>query len=230
MRRLRPTEGTPAHRRASCYHMAKCLSGSATLHATLHTEMSARYAALKAKAREAEDAEDAAVNATANVDLAEAGLENVIRDLAAELAKLDRSDPSLNAEKTVFPEGFGKEIEPEGEEQLTILPTLRVRIDAFKANASITAALTRLESAETALRTALAAGAQASTKVDAIFEEEQVARRAVREQLESAHGRLRDLYKARPALAERFFLSDASSRAREEKPVEGVAGMSIEPT
>jgi len=37
-------------------------------------------------------------------------------------------------------------------------------------------------------------------------------RRAIREQLESAHGRLRDLYKARPAVAEEFFLKEGSRR------------------
>jgi hypothetical protein len=229
MRRLRPTDGTPAHRRAACFHMSKCFSGGVPLHATLHTEMSAKYAALKAKAREVEDAEDAATNATAGVELSEAGLENAIRDLAAELSKLDRSDPSLNAQKTVFPEGFGKEIEPEGREQLTVLTALRVRIDAFKANAPVAAALTRLESAEAAFHTALAAGAEAATKVEELFEEEQVARRAVREQLESAHGRLRDLYKAKPSLAEQFFLKNVPSRSPDETTEPGVAGVSIEP-
>ena len=230
MRRLRPTDGTSVHRRAACYHMSKCLSGNATLHATLHTEMSARYTALKAKGREVEDAADAAVAIKANVDLTEVGLENVIRDVDGDLAKLDRSDPSLNAQKTVFPEGFGKEIAPVGAAQLAVLPALYVRLDPFKTNAQVAAGITRMETAETAFRTALAAKAQADAKAAKLFEEEQVARRAVREQLESAHGRLRDLYKVKPSLAEPFFLNEASSHPREETTEAGVVGVSIEPT
>jgi hypothetical protein len=42
--------------------------------------------------------------------------------------------------------------------------------------------------------------------VTRLFEAEREARRAVREQLESANGRLRAFYKAKPALAETFFL------------------------
>jgi hypothetical protein len=46
-----------------------------------------------------------------------------------------------------------------------------------------------------------------------LFAEEVDARRAVREQLERAYGRLRAHYKAHPAKAEAFFLREGSRRA-----------------
>jgi hypothetical protein len=55
--------------------------------------------------------------------------------------------------------------------------------------------------------------------VDSLFAEELEARREIREQLESAFGRLRDLYKARPAVVERFFLREIGGRKRTEPPV-----------
>ena len=224
MRRLRPTDGTTVHRRAAIYHLAQCKTGKDPLHGTLHAEMRARIDALKAKAREVEDCDDADVEATAEADRAEITVENVVRDTDADLAKLDRLDPTLNAQRAVFPEGFGQVIDPDGDAQLGVLPALRVRLAAFESHAEIAAQLARLDAAEAALRVALAASDAAETKVDALFAEEQAARLAIRMQLESAYGRLRDLYKARPALAEGFFLKEGGSRrAKKEAPSAGDA-------
>src|SRR5262249_29528676 len=118
MRRLRPTDGTAVHRRAARYHIAKCRTASAPLHGQLKAEMAALYDDLKAKARATEDAEDTLVEANADVDSTEIAFENVIRDLDAELDRLDRDDPSLAAQRAVFPEGFGQVIDPEGDGQL----------------------------------------------------------------------------------------------------------------
>ena len=212
MRRLRPTDGTLVHRRAAVYHMARCKTGKDPLHATLHEEMRARAEALKAKAREVEDCDDTDVEATAEADAVEINLENVIRDCDSGLAKLDRADPTLNAQRTVFPEGYGQVIDPEGEAQLSVLPALKVRLGAFKAHPEIAELLVRLDAAEASLISALEAGEAADAKVDALFAEEQAARLAVRVQLESAHARLRDLYRSRPKLAEAFFLKEGGSR------------------
>ena len=180
--------------------------------------MTGKYNDLKAKQRAVEDAEDDATDAVAEVDSAEVALENLLRDIDADLAKLDRQDPALNAQKTVFPDGYGKEIDPEGEVQLTVLPALRTRLSALPRKPGIAAALQSFDKAEATFRAALTAEQKATAKVDSLSTEEQAARRTVREQLESAHGRLRDLFKARPALAETFFLRDATPRAAETPP------------
>ncbi|MFS8065123.1 MAG: hypothetical protein ACMG6S_02005 [Byssovorax sp.] len=176
-------------------------------------------AALKAKAREVEDYDDTDVEAAAAADTAETAVENLIRDIDADLARLDRADPTLNAQRAVFPEGFGQVIDPEGDAQLVVLPALGVRLGAFKAHPTIAAHLDKLAAAGAALKTALAAGDAADASIDALFAEEQAARQAIRVQLESAYGRLRDLYKTRPALAEAFFLKESGSRrAKKEAP------------
>jgi len=216
MRRLRSADGTAVHRRAARYHLAKCRAGQAPLFAALRAEMTGKYTDLKAKQRAVEDAEDDATDAIAEVDSAEVAFENLLRDIDADLAKLDRADPALNAQKTVFPEGYGKEIEPEGDVQLTVLPALRTRLAAFQGKPGIATALQSFDKAEATFRAALAAKQKATAKVEALFTEEQAARRAVREQLESAHGRLRDLFKARPALAEAFFLHETAPRSPPE--------------
>lgn len=219
MRRLRPTDGTTVHRRAAIYHLSRCLTGGTPLHGALHQEMKPLVAALKAKAREVEDYDDTDVEATAASDTAEIAVENLIRDVDADLARLDRADPALNAQRAVFPEGFGQVIDPEGDAQLGVLPALKVRLGAFKAHPVIAAQLDRLDAAEAALKIALAAGDAAETRTDALFAEEQAARQAIRVQLESAYGRLRDLYKTRPALAEAFFLKESGSRrAKKDAP------------
>jgi hypothetical protein len=102
--------------------------------------------------------------------------------------------------------------------------TFRFSHRQVHTNPEIAAQLVRLDAAEAALKVALAAGDAAETKMDALFAEEQAARLAIRVQLESAYGRLRDLYKARPALAEGFFLKEGGARrAKKEAPSAGDA-------
>lgn len=50
----------------------------------------------------------------------------------------------------------------------------------------------------------------AAERVKDLFAEELEAQRQIREQLESAYGRLRDLYKSRPGMAEHLFLRAAA--------------------
>ena len=128
--------------------MAKCRKGTTPLHSQLRLEMKACYDQLKLKARETEDGEDADVEAMADVDGIEVGLENVIRDIDADLAKLDRLDPTLNAQRAVFPEGYGQVIDPEGSAQREVLPALEVRLGAFQSYPEIASQLARLDAAE----------------------------------------------------------------------------------
>lgn len=211
MERLRESDGTPTHKRHARFHMARCRRGEA-IHAALRAEMTARFDALKAKEREREDAEDAAVDADAEVQAAEELVENCVRDLDAAAASADRASQSLGAQKAIFPDGFGAVIDPDGEAQLAVLEPLRVRVAPFLGNAMVAAALAALNTAAEALEAALEVADTADDVVERLFAEELEARRAVRQQLESAHGRLRDHYKARPALAERYFLRKAEAR------------------
>ena len=61
-----------------------------------------------------EDAEDDLADAEAAAEAAEEALENALRDIDADLVKLDRSEIGSTARMTVFPHGFGLEIDPDG--------------------------------------------------------------------------------------------------------------------
>jgi hypothetical protein len=105
-----------------------------------------------------------------------------------------------------------------------VLPKLHQRLSAFSANAVVADAISKLDAAGKALQAALSAESKADDKVEGMFAEELIARREIREQLESAYGRLRDLYKARPAYVERFFLREVARRKQAEAPAKGPAG------
>lgn len=69
MKRLRPTDGTPVHRRAARYHQAKCTLGTVPFHKTLEAaEVGLEYKDLVTKARATEDL---LVAADAGMDAAE---------------------------------------------------------------------------------------------------------------------------------------------------------------
>jgi hypothetical protein len=217
MQRLRESDGTPVHRRAARSHIRRCKKGTAPLHATLAVEMTAKLNALILQSRAVEDLEDEAVDADADMDAAELAFENVIRDLDADLAKVDRSDATLSAQVTTFPEGYGAVIDPEGAAQLAVLPTLKVRIKPFKDDPTIASALAKLDATTEIFKLTLKAVTAAEENVEVGFAIELSERAAIREQMESAYGRLRDLYKARPALAEAFFSKERGSRRAAKK-------------
>lgn len=106
----------------------------------------------------------------------------------------------------IFPDGFGAVIEPEGDKQIDVLPVLHAKLEPYKNEPWLSGSLAKLTAAETAFKAALAAEDAAYDAREKAFALELTARAAVRAQLTSAHGRLRDLYKARPAQAEMFFL------------------------
>jgi hypothetical protein len=220
MQDLRETDGSAIHRKALRFHMAKCSGGGAPLHQQLHAEASAIYADLKTKERACEDAEDELVGASAEVDTAEIALENAIRGVDTALVTLDREDATKNARGAVFPRGFGEVIEPEGDKQLLVLPALHVRLEPYQNEPALVAPVAKLVAAEAAFKLALGAEDQAASAAAAAFEEERGARTKAREQLRSAHGRLRDLYKTRPALAEAFFMKLGRKEGRAKVPNE----------
>lgn len=224
MRRLRPTDGTQPHRRAAQFHLRKCKAAKLPLHTTLQTEMKEKVAKLVAKSRAVEDAEDELVGAMAESEAAEEAFEDLIRNVDGDLARLDREDPSRNARGTVFPEGFGAVIDPDGDKQLDVIPGLKARLSQLGAEPIAVAALAKVTEADTALRTAFDAEDKLVDDVESLFAEENEARREVREQLDSAYGRLRDFYKARPALAERFFLKEGRARKTAAKKAPPAGG------
>ena len=206
MQNLRGTDGTPVHRKGMRHHMAKCRGGGAPLHATLLAEGTALYDDLKAKERVRIDADDDLADASAVADTAEVAFENTIRDLDADLVRFDRENPGKDARHAIFSDGFGAVIEPEGERQLEVLPALHVKIEPFQNEPALVPSFAKLNAVEATLKAALAAEDAASEAADTAFAQEVAARAAIRAQLTSAHGRLRDLYKSRPAQAEAFFL------------------------
>lgn len=214
MERVRPEDGTKVHRSCMSFHAGASRRGKAPLHAALRSEAEARYTALVACERAVEDAEDARQRTHADVVAAEADFENMVRDIDAELGKLDRADASLNARRSVFPNGFGEVVGPEGEDQLDVLPGLRKRLQPFQALPSVVPLVTQLDTAAADLRTAVDDDKLARAAIEAAKLNEEAAKQAVREQLEAAYGQLRSHYKARPALAERFFLRNPRGRKK----------------
>jgi hypothetical protein len=210
--------------------MSRC-KGVSPLHDTLHAETSVVYARLRSAERACQDAEDAATETMGVMGRAEEAVENAVRDVHAEAARLDRIEPGLNAQHTLFPEGFGVVIAPEGKAQLGSLPALHVQLEPFKAKGAMADKMAALEAAESTFLGAIGANEAADVEVQKRFTEEREARRAVREQLASSHGRLRDFYRSRLALAERFFLKEKRSRARRLKgmPITSLPGDGIAP-
>jgi hypothetical protein len=212
MRRLRPTDGTAQHKRAAKDHLGKLTLGGAPVHQELHAEMKLRFDTLKARERATDDARDAATEAGAIRDQAEINLEDVIRDIDADLGKLDRAEPERNARTNVFPEGYGKEIDPEGEAQLETLPAVRARIVNVGPHAIVTEALAKFDATTATFKTAVNGDKAADELAETLYQEELLARQAVREQLEVAYGKLRVFYKSNPRRAETFFLREGSRR------------------
>ncbi|MDC3959829.1 hypothetical protein [Polyangium jinanense] len=221
MRRLRETDGSSLHRRHVRFHLSTC-KGVSPLHDTLHAEASVLYTQLRDAQRAREDAEDAATTASAQLTRAEVNVENGIREIEAAAKKLDRKDPSLAARRTIFPAGLSPVIKPDGQAQLDVLPALRVRLAPFAGKGDMDDAIAGLDHAEMQHRAALDTVALAAAELETRFAEERAVRRSVREQLESAYGRLRDHYKANPSAAEPFFLREKErSQSKRKAPTDG---------
>jgi hypothetical protein len=218
MQRVTERDGSPTHRRAIRTHIRKVRRVNSQLHKALLAEAIKVADALKAAVRAHEDAVDAETDADADVETFELELEDAVRDLDADLEKYDRKNPGQNAQLTVFSNGFGEVIDPDGEAQLTTLPALHVRLEPFLGIKALEDAIKAVDTTEVAFRDGLAAAQNAAEATKTAFAQELGARAAVRQQLESAHGRLRDFYKVRPALAERYFLKLGRREGKAAEP------------
>jgi len=226
MRNPRETDGSPIHRRHIHFHGSAC-QGAGAVHDTLAAEARVVYMNLKEAERAREDAEDAVTAGSAALTRSEVSLENAIREVDAAARKLDRKDAALAAQRTIFPAGLGPVLRPDGAAQLEVLPALRIRLAPFVGLGDMGDAIAALDHAEMVHRAALEMVNLAATEVDMRFAQERAARRAVREQLVSAFGRLRDHYKASPHAAEAFFFREkAPTQPKTKQPVNGASAPS----
>jgi hypothetical protein len=224
MRRLRKTDSAFVHRRAARYHIVQCRLVSDASHTDLADLMQPRYANLVARTRAVEEAFEQLTDATARADAAEIQLENVIRDTDGVLARLDRENPTLNARRTVFPEGFTPVIHPEKRAQLDTLPQLRSDLDRFAEHEAVAAQRAALDAAEARFRQTLQAEESAEEQVELATIAEHAARRDIREQMQVSFGRLGTLYKSQPQRVEQFFLRQRGQpKEMEGKEDEGKA-------
>jgi hypothetical protein len=206
MERLQETDGSELHRRVLRFHMGKLRRYKTGLHAVLRAEATAVYNALKAAERAHADAVDDDAEAAADADGEEVAFEDAIRSLDGALKDLDRENPGKGAQAAVFPKGFGAVIDPDGPKQLDELPAFHTRLEPYRGEPALQTVLVKLDNSEVEMRKAFEAAAAAEGAIAAAFEAEKTARAGVRQHLESAYGRLRDLYKKTPGEAERFFM------------------------
>jgi tRNA/tmRNA/rRNA uracil-C5-methylase (TrmA/RlmC/RlmD family) len=219
MRQLRGEDSADKHRRAVRYHMGACRrSPNLPLCVTLRQEADVVYKALRTKTREMEDAQDELIDLSAEADAVEEALEAVLRDLHQDLGRLDRDNPALNLQLTAFPDGLGEILEPKGQAQLDTVVSLMDRLKSNQAQQKVAEVLKKLEQASAVLQSALDAEEKAERTAERIAIEEAEARKAVREQLNSAHGQLRTFFKTNPARAERFFLRESGGARRVAPP------------
>jgi hypothetical protein len=224
MERLEEKDGSELHRRVLRFHMGKLRRYKTGLHAVLRAEATTLYKALKAAERAHADAVDDEAEAAADADGEENAFEDAIRTLDGALKDLDRENPGMGAQISVFPKGFGAVIEPDGPAQLEVLPAFHERLEPYRAEPSLLTALTKLDNTEAEMRKAFEVATAAEGAVSAAFEAEKKARAAVREHFESAYGRLRELYKKTPGEAERFFMKMGRRSGKAKKSGTGATG------
>jgi NTP pyrophosphatase (non-canonical NTP hydrolase) len=230
MRRLQKNDGTERHLKVARYHSRRCRErGEDSLCKVLFDEIEQARQALRSKARNLEDIEDELTDLTADVDAAEIALEEQVRDIFDDFAKLDRKNPELGAHGKAFPKGLGGVINPEGESQLAAIASFRTRVSEFNAYPGVQHSIDALDVSIANFKQKLEAQKQGEERSAEAFTQEQLARTSVREQLNSAFSRLGDRYKSNPDYAERFFPKDARSgstalsRAEERGRAQGKA-------
>jgi hypothetical protein len=219
MRRLQKRDGTGRHLRHAQYHISFCKHRQHdAFFLQLAKEMEAARADVVTKARGVEDAEDQLTARSADVSFAELSLEDLIRDILGETERLDRQTPELNMRQKTFPEGLNGVINPEGESQIKPAEELKRRLQDFVNNAAVPPLIAKLEESLALFQAALADREKEERNAEDAASAEQSAKTALREQLEVSYGRLRERFKARPKLTERYFYQEKASERSDEKP------------
>src|SRR5687767_10711023 len=122
MKRLAPDDSGEKHIKTANYHIHLCRQRkSETLFLTLLSEAEQRRDALIAQRRALEDQQQRVDDLSADFDYAERVAEDAVRDVDADLDKLDRENPTLGARERIFPGGYGVVIAFEGEQQIIAL-------------------------------------------------------------------------------------------------------------
>jgi hypothetical protein len=213
MKRLNEEGSLEKHIRASRYHIRLCRQRKAeALFVALATEAEAARSELIARARALEDQQRLLDDLGADFDYAELTAEDAVRDLDADLEKLDRQHPTLSARRRIFPDGYGAVIDIGGEAQLAALEATRLRLKALQEQPALSGSLSRLDAAISALKEISEQRRLQQQQLAERQIEERSARTALRQQLVDAHGRLRSYFKASPALADRFFLKSIARK------------------
>jgi hypothetical protein len=210
MKQLQDNDGTDKHTRAIFYHTNRCQEGTDALFQTLLKEGQEKRATLKNAARLVEDKDEELSVLSSEVSATELEVERLVLDIASDLKKLDRKSPQLNAFKSVFSEKGGSDtiIRPEGESQLASLTSFMTRLNKFTDQPLIKETYAALEAGIKLFKEKLKSKRVEEERREQLFTEELLARKAIRQQLISAHGRLKDLFQADPDQAEAYFLSD----------------------
>ena len=218
MRRLQKRDGTNRHLRHARYHISFCKHRqNDAFFLQLAQEMEASRSTLVTRVRHVEDAEDRLTARSADVSFAELSLEDIIRDILGETERLDRQAPELNMRQKTFPEGLNGVINPEGESQVKPAEELKRRLQDFVSNPAVPPLIAKLEESLSVFQAALAARQKEEKETEDSLSAEQSARTAVREQLEVSYGRLRERFKAKPKLTERYFYQEKSAEKSENK-------------
>jgi hypothetical protein len=213
MESLKEQDSTEKHRSRARYHQGACTQSKVPAISGLADEIEPLCDDMIAKERQIEDAQDQVVIATAVADGEEIVAEDIVRDVHAELGSQDRKDPTLGSQVKVFPHGFGPVINEENEDQFAPLATLHVDIAPFVTLEPVAALMATLDAQEVVLGEKLEVKKGANDRVTTLKAELKIAKTKVREQLQSAYGRLRDIHKSNPKLAERYF-----DRPKKRKP------------
>lgn len=217
MKKLRERDGTARHIRHASYHISFCRHRqNDSFFLQLAQQMEEKRKNLIIASRAAEDEEDKVTALFADTNFAELALEDMVRDLEADLGKIDRQDPTLNVHEQVFPNGIGAIITPEGESQLPVINEFRQRLAAFDKHSWMSPLISRADKAISDFKIALDGKKKGETSLEEVRAKEQQAKTEVREQLVSAYGQLVARFKSRPKFAERYFYQERGADKPDE--------------
>lgn len=218
MFRLIAEDTTATHLNAARFHARACARYAATQ--AVGRAMAPLIADAKAKQRAWEDARDAESDAHADLWVADADADDLLRALWADAMAADRKDASLALAKALFPEGLTPAVRPVGLDEGAAVDEVAKRLaDPRLASQPLVKQYAPLLAKGRADVTAAGAGyvkAKQATAAAGVMVD--MAKSAIREQLEASFGALHEVFKAQPARAERFFMPRNGGRRRVAQP------------